>query len=98
MKQYLIQRTETQPLGFKSAGSVFKNPQGGYAGALIEALGFKGYMSGDAMVSDVHANFIINTGSSTAADVLAIIGEIKERARASAGVELEEEIEVVGED
>ena len=98
MKQYLIQRTESQPLGFKSAGSVFKNPQGGYAGALIEALGFKGYMSGDAMVSDVHANFIINTGSATAADVLAIIGEIKERARAAAGVELEEEIEVVGED
>lgn len=96
MKQYLLQRTESQPVGFKCAGSIFKNPPGGYAGVLIDALGFKGYMHGDAMVSDVHANFILNMGSATAADVLAIIGEIKNRARGAAGIELEEEIVIVG--
>lgn len=98
MKQYRIQRSETQPTGFGSAGCVFKNPPGGYAGALIDALGFKGYMRGAAMVSDVHANFILNTGEARAADVLSIIDEIKRRALEAAGIELEEEIKVVGED
>jgi UDP-N-acetylmuramate dehydrogenase len=97
MKQYRIQRSESQPPGSGSAGCVFKNPPGGYAGALIDALGFKGFMHGDAMVSDVHANFIINTGSAGADDVLAIIDEIKRRALETSGIELEEEIEVVGE-
>lgn len=96
MRQYLIQRSDSQPVGFKSSGCIFKNPPGGYAGALIDALGFKGYMRGGAMVSDVHANFIVNTGEATAADVLAVIGEIKKRAQSTAGIELEEEIEVVG--
>ncbi len=96
MKQYLLQRSQSQPVGFKCAGSIFKNPPGGYAGVLIDALGFKGYMHGDAMVSDVHANFILNMGSATAADVLAIIGTIKNRARSAAGIELEEEIVIVG--
>ena len=97
MKQYRIQRSESQPSGFGSAGCVFKNPPGGYAGALIDALGFKGFMQGDAMVSDVHANFIVNTGAAGADDVLAIIDEIKRRALEASGIELEEEIEVVGE-
>ncbi|MBI5117729.1 UDP-N-acetylmuramate dehydrogenase [Candidatus Poribacteria bacterium] len=98
MKEHLARRAETQPVGFKSAGCVFKNPTGCHAGALIDALGFKGYMSGDAMVSDVHANFIINAGSATAADVMRIISEIKGRVRGSAGIELEEEIEILGRD
>ena len=97
MKQYRLQRAESQPIGFKSAGCVFKNPPGGYAGALIDALGFKGCMRGDAMVSDVHANFIVNTGEAGADDVLGLIEEIKKRALETSGVELDEEIEVVGE-
>jgi UDP-N-acetylmuramate dehydrogenase len=97
MKQYRNQRSESQPSGFGSAGCIFKNPPGGYAGALIDALGFKGYMHGDAMVSEVHANFIVNTGSARADDVLAIIDEIRRRALEASGIELEEEIEVVGE-
>jgi UDP-N-acetylmuramate dehydrogenase len=98
MRQYGLRRGDSQPQGRGNAGCVFKNPPGGYAGALIDALGFKGYMSGDAMVSDVHANFIVNTGAASAADVLALISEIKARALESSGIELEEEIEVVGED
>jgi UDP-N-acetylmuramate dehydrogenase len=96
IKQYRIQRGESQPSSFRSAGCIFKNPPGGYAGALIDALGFKGFMHGNAMVSDVHANFIVNTGAAGAADVLAIIDEIKRRVLAVSGIELEEEIEVVG--
>jgi len=98
MKEYLSRRSDSQPVGSKSSGCVFKNPPGGYAGALIDALGFKGYMRGGAMVSDVHANFILNTGVATAADVLSVIAEIKERAHSATGIELEEEIEVVGQD
>ena len=97
MKQYRIQRSESQPSGFGSAGCVFKNPPGGYAGALIDALGFKGFMHGDAMVSDVHANFIVNTGEAGAGDVLGLIDEIKKRVFEASGVEFDEEIEVVGE-
>jgi UDP-N-acetylmuramate dehydrogenase len=96
MKQYLLQRTGSQPVGFKCAGSIFKNPPGGYAGALIDALGFKGHVHGGAMVSDVHANFIVNTGTATANDVLAVIDEIKRHVHLVSGVELEEEIVVVG--
>ena len=84
-------------LGFRSAGCIFENPVGGYAGVLIDALGLKGRMCGDAMVSDVHANFIVNTGEAGAADVLALIKEIKERVIEASGMELEEEIQVVGE-
>jgi UDP-N-acetylmuramate dehydrogenase len=98
MKEYLLQRSNSQPLGFKSAGCIFKNPADRPAGALIEALGFKGYRRGDAEVSDVHANFILNSGSASAADVLAIMAEIKRRSLAQTGIDLEEEIEVVGSD
>ncbi len=98
MKQFGLSRGESQPPALGSAGCVFKNPPGDCAGALIDALGLKGYMRGGAMVSDVHANFIVNTGEASAADVLALIDEIKLQALESSGIELEEEIEVVGED
>ncbi len=98
MREHLLQRSNSQPLGFKSAGCIFKNPADRPAGALIEALGFKGYRRGGAEVSDVHANFILNSGSASAADVLAIMAEIKKRSLAQAGIDLEEEIEVVGRD
>ena len=98
MKEYLLQRADTQPVGFKSAGSIFRNPPDCHAGALIDGLGFKGYVRGAAMVSDIHANFIINTGSATAADVLFIAAEIKRSVRAATGIDLKEEIEIVGRD
>ena len=98
MREYLEQRSDSQPVGLKNAGCIFKNPPGGCAGALIDALGFKGRMRGGAMVSDVHANFIVNTGTATAADVLALMAEIKERALSASGIDLEEEIQVVGTD
>ncbi len=98
MQEYHKRKASTQPLSFKSAGSVFKNPAGHYAGALIEKLGLKGRACGGAIVSDLHANFIVNTGAATASDVLALIAEIKQRAHAAVGIDLEEEIEVVGRD
>ncbi len=98
MQDYLKRKASTQPLRMRSAGSVFKNPAGHYAGALIERLGFKGYVRGGALVSDLHANFIVNTGAATASDVLAVIAEIKQRIHDAAGIDLEEEIEVVGRD
>ncbi|RJP74434.1 MAG: UDP-N-acetylmuramate dehydrogenase [Candidatus Abyssobacteria bacterium SURF_17] len=98
VEDYLARRAKTQPLNFRSAGSVFKNPSGRYAGAVIEALGFKGRARGGALISPLHANFILNTGSATAAEVLSLIAEIKERARSEAGVELVEEIEILGRD
>jgi UDP-N-acetylmuramate dehydrogenase len=97
MGRYISQRTAGQPLRARSAGSIFKNPSGAYAGAVIEQLGFKGYRHGGAAVSDVHANFIVNTGNATAADVLSIISDIKKRAKDEMNVILEEEIQIVGE-
>ena len=73
-------RRETQPLTFPSAGSVFRNPEGMYAGKLIEDMGMKGYSVGKAMVSDKHANFIINTGNAKASDIKKIIDIIKQKA------------------
>jgi UDP-N-acetylmuramate dehydrogenase len=96
MKQYRADRTEHQPIGVRSAGCVFRNPTGKPAGALIDESGLKGRRHGSAMVSPVHANFIVNTGSATADDVLALIAEIREHVHATVGIELEEEIQVVG--
>jgi UDP-N-acetylmuramate dehydrogenase len=97
MNRYLSQRANTQPLRARSAGSVFKNPSGSYAGAIIEQLGFKGRTRGGAAISDIHANFIINAEGATAADVLGLIAEVKRRAREEMHIELEEEIRVIGE-
>jgi UDP-N-acetylmuramate dehydrogenase len=90
-------RCNRQPLGFPSAGSIFKNPEGDFAGRLIEAAGMKGERVGDAEVSTVHANFIVNRGKARAGDVLALIGRIKSRVEETCGVQLELEIKVVGE-
>jgi UDP-N-acetylmuramate dehydrogenase len=93
-------RKATQPLNMPSAGSVFRNPKdapdGMGAGALIEKLGMKGYRIGDAMVSDVHANFIVNCGKATAADVVAIIVEARKRVKEEYGIELQPEIRFIG--
>jgi UDP-N-acetylmuramate dehydrogenase len=98
MDQYIARRSKIQPLRSRSAGSIFKNPPGGFAGAIIEQLGFKGYRRGDAAVSELHANFIVNEKDARAAEVLAIIDEIKKRAEKDLGIQLEEEIKIVGED
>jgi UDP-N-acetylmuramate dehydrogenase len=90
-------RREKQPLGMKSAGSVFKNPPGLYAGALIEAAGLKGKRIGGAMISGVHGNFIVNTGGAGSDDVLRLVEIARRKVYESAGIELELEIRVVGE-
>lgn len=92
-------RRSSQPWDRPSAGCIFKNPDpNNPAGALIDRLGFKGAQVGDARVSDVHANFIVNRGAATAADVLELIEKIKRRVRAEEGIELELEIRVMGEE
>lgn len=92
---YARARRESQPRE-PSAGCAFKNPPGDHAGRLIDALGLKGLKVGDAQVSEVHANFIINRGEATAADVIGLIREIRARVRAEAGVELEPEPLLLG--
>ncbi len=92
-KQY---RKRTQPPQ-QSAGSVFKNPPGDYAGRLIEAVGLKGMVSGGAQISERHANFIVNVGGASAADVAALIREAHDRVYERFGVDLELEVELRGE-
>jgi UDP-N-acetylmuramate dehydrogenase len=85
-------RRASQPLNQKSAGCIFKNPPGGSAGRMIDELGLKGHHSGDARVSDRHANFFVNAGQATAADMLALIADVRERVFQAFGVELENEV------
>src|ERR1019366_2334727 len=85
-------RRSSQPLNQKSAGCIFKNPAGGSAGRMIDALGLKGYRLGDAMVSDRHANFFVNTGHASCSDMLKLIDDVRERVRGAYGVELENEV------
>lgn len=97
ISDYLRYRKETQPLTQANAGCVFKNPGPQSAGQVIEAAGLKGLRVGDAQVSPKHANFIVNLGAASAADVLALIGQVRERVKEKLGVELELELKVVGE-
>ena len=85
-------RRASQPLNQKSAGCIFKNPPGGSAGRMIDGLGLKGFRVGDAMVSDRHANFFVNAGRASSADMLGLIGEVRARVHAAHGCELEEEV------
>jgi len=89
VKENRIKRQNTQPLEYKNAGSVFKNPEGDFAGRLIEAAGLKGYSVGDAEVSTKHANFIVNKGNATGRDIRTLIQEIKDRVYKEFDVELE---------
>ena len=98
MKELNARRRDKQPLSFPSAGSTFKRPEGHFAGALIEAAGLKGLTVGGAQVSEKHAGFIINRGGATADDVLSLIAEVQTRVYAHAGVRLETEVRVVGEE
>jgi UDP-N-acetylmuramate dehydrogenase len=85
-------RRASQPLNQRSAGCIFKNPAGGSAGRMIDELGLKGHRVGDAMVSDRHANFFVNTGQASCADMLKLIDDVRERVRRANGVELENEV------
>lgn len=96
MEELMARRKSRQPLEYPSAGSVFKRPPGLFAGTLIEQCGLKGTRCGGAMVSEKHANFIINTGGATCADVLALIDKVREEVRRQAGVELECEVKMIG--
>jgi UDP-N-acetylmuramate dehydrogenase len=96
MEASLKRRRKSQPLTVPNAGSVFRNPPNASAGQLIEAAGLKGYTVGGASVSELHANFIINNGSATATDVLAIIMHIRQRVKEDYGHELQPEIRFIG--
>jgi len=87
-------RRSSQPLGQKSAGCIFKNPPGGSAGRMIDELGLKGFAHGDARVSDRHANFFVNAGQASAADMLALIADVRDRVQQAYGVTLENEVVV----
>ncbi|HUV86933.1 MAG TPA: UDP-N-acetylmuramate dehydrogenase [bacterium] len=96
-EEYRTRRGATQPVGAASAGSVFKNPpQGPSAGELIDKAGLKGLTRGEAVVSPKHANFIVNEGGATAADIYGLIEEVREKVRAEFGLTLELEIRLVG--
>jgi UDP-N-acetylmuramate dehydrogenase len=97
ISRWLVQRNASQPVEFRSAGSIFKNPPGEYAGRLVDSAGVKGTRIGGAKISEKHGNFFVNLGEAQAADVLALVELARERVRATAGIELELEIRVVGE-
>ena len=90
-------RRKKHPLGYPSAGSVFKNPPGQPAGSLVDRAGLKGSAVGGARVSDVHGNFIINAGGATARDFLTLMQLVQEKVLEKTGVALEPEVKVVGE-
>jgi UDP-N-acetylmuramate dehydrogenase len=89
-------RRRTQPLAEPNCGSVFKNPEGDHAARLIEEAGLKGLRVGGASVSQKHANFIVTDPGARAADVMALIGEIRGRVAAASGVTLEPEVHLIG--
>jgi UDP-N-acetylmuramate dehydrogenase len=96
IKALLEKRNLTQPTNLPTCGSVFKNPQGDYAARLIELSGLKGYTIGGARVSEKHANFIVNTGQATAADIEALIDTIQTQVKLRHGICLQTEVCKVG--
>lgn len=94
----LAKRQAKHPLSRRNAGSIFKNPRPIAAGRLIEAAGLKGTTVGQAKVSKLHANFIVNCGGATAGDVLALMDLVRERVLATAGIALEPEVKVIGDE
>lgn len=98
MEELLAQRAASQNVGHPNAGSFFRNPPGAAAWKLIEEAGMRGARIGGAQVSDVHANFMVNVGGATTADFLALSRLVKERVRELSGIELEEEVRIIGED
>ncbi|HDR7514279.1 UDP-N-acetylmuramate dehydrogenase [Bacillus mobilis] len=89
-------RRETQPWNHPCAGSIFRNPIPYFAGNLIEKAGLRGYQIGGAQISEMHGNFIINTGGASAQDVLSLIAFIKQTIKDKFGVEMHTEVEIIG--
>ena len=96
IKELLAKRMTSQPLDKPNAGSTFRNPPGDHAARLIESCGLKGFIIGGAQVSIKHANFIINTGTATAADIENMIAHMQALVKAKTGVELVREVRIVG--
>jgi len=97
IREILGMRKEKHPLEFRNAGSVFKNPRDCPAGKLIEEAGLKGIRIGDAQVSEKHANFIVNRGHATAADILRLVALVQQRVLEKTGRVLETEVKIIGE-
>ncbi len=97
IKELLQKRIAAQPLNLPNAGSVFRNPPGDHAARLIESCGLKGRRIGGAQVSEKHANFIVNTGDASAADIEALIELVQDTVARETGVRLEREVRIVGE-
>lgn len=97
IRDLLAKRKASQPIGAWSCGSVFTNPPGDHAARLIEAAGLKGHRIGGAQVSPMHANFIINDGSASAADIEALIAHVQQEVQRHHGVQLHPEVRIVGE-
>jgi len=95
-KRNLKRKTETQPYDMPSFGSVFKNPTNNYAGKLIEELGLKGYKIGDAEISTMHGNFIINNSSANSKDILDLITVIQQKVLQKKGIFLQPEVRMIG--
>ena len=93
--RHIERRNATQPLELPNSGSIFRNPPGDYAARLIESAGCKALRVGGAQVSEKHANFIVNRGGATSADVLALIDEVREVVKRTHNVELELEVHVL---
>jgi len=97
IKSLLTKRMESQPLNLPNAGSVFRNPEDGHAAKLIQSCGLKGYRIGGAQVSEKHANFIVNRGEASAADIEAMIQHVRDTVMRETGVELHREVRIIGE-
>jgi len=97
MDRIAAEREASQPLRSKTGGSTFKNPEGHKAWALVDAAGCRGLRRGDAQVSEKHTNFLLNLGTATSADIEALGEEVRARVKAQSGVELQWEIQRVGE-
>jgi UDP-N-acetylmuramate dehydrogenase len=95
--EWLKHRSDTQPIGPPSSGCVFRNPSGDHAGRLIDVSGAKGLAQGGARVSEIHANYIVNAGEATAADVVALMYKVSGMVVEKCGVRLEPEIKLLGE-
>ena len=94
MKELIGKRMASQPLDLPSAGSAFKRPVGGYAAALIDQAGLKGYRVGNAAISEKHAGFAVNLGGATAADVKQLLRDVAAKVKETSGIQIEPEIRI----
>ena len=97
LQSRLVRRKATQPVAVPNSGSCFRNPEGDYAGRLIEAVGAKGWREGGAEVSSLHANFIVNTGGASAQNVATLLARVRRAVEERFGVDLQLEVHLVGE-